>query len=107
MAATYMASSRRLQTPSLSKVLRKWFLMTSLGEHGDGEFHALAAIANSGTQEKRAQVLLHGAWADVQLARNFLVAAGLDQRKQNLLVAGGHFDFGEIDHVLNLPAPTC
>jgi hypothetical protein len=26
--ATYMASSRRLQTPSLSKALRKWFLMT-------------------------------------------------------------------------------
>src|ERR1700719_3071861 len=26
--ATYMASSRRLQTPNLSKVLRKWFLIT-------------------------------------------------------------------------------
>src|SRR6267154_6911104 len=26
--ATYIASSSRLQTPSLSKVLRRWFLMT-------------------------------------------------------------------------------
>ena len=39
--ATYMASSSRLD---------------------DGQFHGFAAIANSETQEERAQMLFHGAW---------------------------------------------
>src|SRR5258708_4000527 len=38
--------------------------------------------------KKRAQVLLHGARADTQLARDFFVAATLDQQVQDLLIAG-------------------
>jgi hypothetical protein len=63
-----------------------------------GQFYPFAAIPDSGAQKQRAQVLLNGARADVELARNFLVAASLDQQIQHLLVAGGNFDLFQIHH---------
>ena len=43
-------------------------------------------------------MLFHGARADVQLLRNFFVAAPLYQELQHLLIALRDFDFAEIHH---------
>jgi hypothetical protein len=43
-------------------------------------------------------VLFHGARADAQMPRNFLVAATLHQQIQHLLVTGSDFDFLQVDH---------
>jgi hypothetical protein len=51
-------------------------------------FCRFAAIPDSSAQEQCAQVLLNGARADVELARNFVVARSLDQQIQHLLVGG-------------------
>jgi hypothetical protein len=71
-------------------------------EHGDGQLHALAAIANSGAQKQRAEMLLDGARADIELARDFFIAAALNQQFQDLPVTGRHFDLIQIHHD-NLP----
>jgi hypothetical protein len=67
-----------------------------LGEYGDGQLHSFPAIADSGAQKQRAQMLFDGAWADIKLARNFFVAATEDEQIQNLLIAGCNFDFFDI-----------
>jgi len=69
-----------------------------LGEHRDGQFHPLAPMADSRPQKQRSQMLFDRARADVQPARDFLVAASLHQQIQDLLVPGRHFDFLKIDH---------
>ena len=43
-------------------------------------------------------MLLHCAWADVQLLRDFLVATTLDEQLQNLFVARCNLDFVQIRH---------
>jgi hypothetical protein len=57
-----------------------------------------SALADSSTQEQRAQMLFHSPRTDVKLNRNFLVAATLHEQVQNLLVAGRHFDFIQMNH---------
>jgi hypothetical protein len=69
-----------------------------LDEHGGGEFHTLAAFLDAGAEKQRAQVLFDGARADVQVARDFLVTAALDEQTKHLLVTGRYLDFVEIDH---------
>jgi hypothetical protein len=71
-------------------------------ENGSREFHALAAIRNSGSQKQRAQMLLHCPGADVQLLRDFLVAASFNQQFQNLFVALRNLDVAEIQHEIFL-----
>ena len=46
-------------------------------------------------------MLFHGARANTEMARNFLVAASLNQQLQNLLVSRGDFDIVQIDHGLS------
>jgi hypothetical protein len=47
-------------------------------EYGSRELYPLTAILNSGAQKQRTQMLFHGAGADVELLRDFLVAASFD-----------------------------
>jgi hypothetical protein len=49
-------------------------------EYGSRELDALTAILNSGSQEQRTQMLFHGPGADVELLRDFLIAASFDQK---------------------------
>jgi hypothetical protein len=67
-------------------------------EGSGGEANAFAALSNSGTQKKRAQVLLYSARADAQLAGNFFITAALHQQVQHLPVAGRDFHSIEIHH---------
>jgi hypothetical protein len=60
-------------------------------------------LGASGAQEQCAQVLLHGARADVQAAGNFFVAASLREQAENLLIAGSYFDGVQIDRWRSLP----
>jgi hypothetical protein len=57
---------------------------------------------DSGAQEKHAEVLFYGSLTDIQLASNFLIAETLHKQLQDLLFAGRHFDFIEMDHDLFL-----
>jgi hypothetical protein len=66
---------------------------------GGGEFDPLAAFLDPGTQKQRPQVLLNRARADVQLPRNFFVAAALDQQLEHLLIAWRNFDFIDVHHL--------
>jgi hypothetical protein len=65
-------------------------------EYGGRQLHALAAILDSGSQKQRTQMLFHGPGADVQLLRNFFVAAPFDQQVQNLFIALCNLDVAEI-----------
>jgi len=76
-----------------------------LAEHCNREFDPLSALSNTGRQEEGAQVLLHSSRADVQLTRDFFVAATLDEKIQHFLVAGRHFHLVETDHSLPLLTP--
>jgi hypothetical protein len=67
-------------------------------EHCGRELHALAAIFDSGSEKQRAQMLFHSPGADVQLLRDFLVAASFDQQVKNLLIALRDLDVTEIQH---------
>jgi hypothetical protein len=67
-------------------------------ECGNSQPYPLPPIPNSGAQKKRAQMLLHGARADAQLARDFLVAAALDQQIQHLLIPWRYFHSVEVHH---------
>jgi hypothetical protein len=67
-------------------------------EHGGRQLHALAAVFDSGSQKQRAQVLLHGPGADVQLLGDFLVAASFNQEVKNLFIASRNLDVAEIQH---------
>src|SRR5579863_1778530 len=69
-----------------------------LGKHGDGKLHPLASLTNSGPQKQRAQMLLNGARADVELPRDLFVAAALHQQVQHLLIARRHFHLIQVDH---------
>jgi hypothetical protein len=71
-----------------------------LDEHGGREFHALPAFFNACAQKQRSQVLFNRPRADVQMARDFLVAASLNQQSQYLLVSGRDFNFVEVYHRL-------
>jgi hypothetical protein len=55
-------------------------------------------LFNAGAQEQRAQVLRHGARADLQFGRDFLVAAAFDQQLQDVLIAARDFDLLQINH---------
>jgi len=44
-------------------------------EHGRGQLYPLAAVPDAGTQKQGAQMLFDGAWADIELAGDFLIAA--------------------------------
>jgi hypothetical protein len=46
-------------------------------------------------------MLFHGTRANTEMARNFLVAASLNEQLQNLLVSRGDFDIVQIDHGLS------
>jgi hypothetical protein len=67
------------------------------------QLDSLAAVLDAGAQKQGPQVLFHSARADVQLSRNFLVAASLDQELQHLLIALGDFDLAEIHHNFSFP----
>src|ERR1700688_4546354 len=71
-----------------------------LYEHGGGEFDSLPAFFNTCAQKKCAQMLFDGARADAQMARDFLVAASLNEQTQYLLVSGRYLDIVKIDHWL-------
>jgi hypothetical protein len=71
-------------------------------ENSSREFHALAAIPNSGSQKQGTQMLFHGPGADVQLLRDFLIAASFDQQLQNLFIAMRNLDVAEIQHEIFL-----
>jgi len=58
---------------------------------GGGELYRLMPFASFGPQKHGAQVLLHGARTDFQMAGYFLVAAALHQQPQDLRVAGSYF----------------
>jgi hypothetical protein len=51
-----------------------------LNEHGGGESYPLPAFFDPGPKKQRAEMLLHGARADAQLAGNLFVAASLDEQ---------------------------
>src|ERR1700687_3364837 len=67
-------------------------------EYGGGELHPLAAILDSGSKKQSTQMLFHGPGADVQLLRDFLVAASFDQQVQNLFITLRNLDVAEIQH---------
>jgi hypothetical protein len=67
-------------------------------EYGGCQLHALAAILDSGSQKQSTQVLFHGPGTDIQLLRDFLIAAAFDQKLQNLFIASRYFDVAEIQH---------
>jgi hypothetical protein len=67
-------------------------------EHGGRKFHSLTAILDSGSQKQGTQMLFHGPGTDVQLLRDFLVAASFDQQVQNLFIALRNLDVAEIQH---------
>jgi hypothetical protein len=73
-------------------------------ENGSREFHALAAILNSGSQKQGTQMLFHGPGTDIQLRRDVLVAASFDQQLENLFIALGNLDVAEIQHGIFLSA---
>jgi hypothetical protein len=73
-------------------------------EHGGSELHALAAILDPGPQKQRTQMLFHGPGADVQLLRDFFIAAPFDQQVQNLFITLRNFDVTEIQHSAFLSA---
>jgi hypothetical protein len=76
-----------------------------LFKDGGGKDDALAPLLNARAQEKRAQVLLHGAWADAEFGGDLFIAAALHQQLQNLLVTAGDFDLIQVQHFLAfLPA---
>ena len=91
-----MANSRRLQTPNLSNALHRWLLITGSRGHDLPDFairkplpnekRDLNFFADARAQKQGAQVLFYGAGTKVELARNFLVAAGLREQVQNLPV---------------------
>jgi hypothetical protein len=70
-----------------------------LRKHGCGKLDSLAAIPNTGAEEKRTQVLFDRARANLQLARDFFIAAALHQQIQYLLIAGRDLDFIKINHL--------
>jgi len=65
---------------------------------GGGELYRLTPFASFGPQKHGAQVLLHGARTDFQMAGYFLVAAPLHQQPQDLRVAGSYFYVVPISH---------
>jgi hypothetical protein len=67
-------------------------------EYGGGELYPFAAILNTGSEKQSPKMLFHGPGADVQLLRDFLVAASFDQQMQNLLIALRNLDVAEIQH---------
>jgi hypothetical protein len=70
-----------------------------LFENGSCQDHALAPLFNASSQKKkRAQVLLGGAGADVELIGDFLITAALHEQLQYLLVAAGDFNLFEAQH---------
>jgi hypothetical protein len=71
-------------------------------ENGSRKFHALAAILNSCSQKQRTQMLFHSPGTDVQLLRDFLVAASFDQQLENLFIALRNLDVAEIQHEIFL-----
>jgi hypothetical protein len=64
--------------------------------------HPLAPIADSSAKKEGSQVLLYGAWANAQLAGDFLIAASLDQQVEHLLVSRRNLDSIEIHHEVPL-----
>jgi hypothetical protein len=66
--------------------------------HRGSQFHSLAPLGDPGAQQQRAQVLLHGEWADVEVSANFLVAVSLRQQPQDVFIPGSNFDGVQIDH---------
>jgi hypothetical protein len=71
-----------------------------LDEHRGGEFHSLPAFFNACAQKQRAQVLFHRPRADIQMARDFFVAASLHEQTQYLLVTGSDLNFIKVNHGL-------
>jgi hypothetical protein len=57
---------------------------------------------DSGAQKQHAEVLFYSSLTDIELASNFLIAEALHEQVQDLLFAGGDFDFIEMDHDLFL-----
>jgi hypothetical protein len=69
-----------------------------LGEHRGCEFYPFSSITDSSPKEKGAQVLLHRPRTNVQLRRDFLVAASFHQQLQHLAVARRNLDLGQDQH---------
>ena len=72
-----------------------------------GQNDAFAPLLDSRTQKQRAQVLLHGAWADVEFRRDFFIAAALQQQFQNVLIAARILDLFQVQHALLLSRSIC
>src|SRR6266568_5241813 len=72
-----------------------------------GQNDAFAPLLDSRTQKQRAQVLLHGAWADVEFRRDFLIAAALHQQLQNVLIAARNLDLFQVQHAWLLYRSVC
>src|SRR6266700_4820923 len=60
--------------------------------------YSFATLLDSSPQEQSTKVLLHGARADVELGRDFLVAAALHQQLQYILIAARDFDLFQVQH---------
>jgi hypothetical protein len=69
-----------------------------LGKHRGRQLHSFSAVPDARPQEKRPQVLLYGARADLQLRRDLFVAAALDQQLQDLLIARCNLDLVQAQH---------
>jgi hypothetical protein len=69
-----------------------------LSEYCGGQFDALTARGDSRAQKQCAQVLFDGSWTDVEASGDFLVAAALGEKSEDLFVAGRDLDGIQIDH---------
>jgi hypothetical protein len=71
-----------------------------LDEHRGGELHSLPAFLNACAQKQCAQVLFYRPRADIQVARDFFVAASLHEQPQHLLVTGRYLNLVKVNHGL-------
>jgi hypothetical protein len=77
-------------------------------ENRSRQLYPLAPIPNARPQKQSAQMLLDGARADLQLRRDLFIAAALNQKLKNFLVAGRDFDLVHVHHDLpRIPSATC
>src|SRR6478752_10618896 len=69
-----------------------------LGKHRRRQLHPFSAVPDTRPQEKRPQVLLYRARADLQLRRDLFVAAALYQQLQDLFIARCNLDLVQAQH---------
>src|SRR5678815_1629825 len=69
-----------------------------LAKHRRRQLHPFSAVPDTCPQEKRPQVLLYRARADLQLCRDLFVAAALYQQLQDLFIARCNLDLVQAQH---------